>query len=480
MARLVNPFSGVSRGDRGANGTGNWRVPPVFSGGYPPFASPQVRGANDTGNWVNQTTGQSLYPAFLPLAGGVPPTLFADFTTEGTSDHYWYSGAQYANFAAWNTAIGGTFSRSSNATYLNSGTIFSASSGVARFPTDINGNSTGIRLTGAGTNILLNSGAVGTGAWGNIAQTITSNATTDPSGGSAATKAVPTTANSSHPVYQVVGQTAGPYTFYMFVKLVPGSAYSYVVLQPTNSGSISASFNLVLGTVSGTTSSTATITALANGWFLCSVTATVTTNAGAVSAYYPSPDGSTISFAGDGTSGHYIWGAQATATAFQLDYIPTTTGTVTQAADSLTTIAPSILTGAASVFIGVTMDTASATASGLDEGLWRVPANTSGSLGMDRFSADMAFRGTSINADTGLTLTNTQTRVAAAYNVGDVAVVKNGGTPFTSSALSALGIGVFGLSLGIGNVGVQGYATFQKVGVWSSRISNANLQSIST
>jgi hypothetical protein len=126
------------------------------------------------------------------------------------------------------------------------------------------------------------------------------------------------------------------------------------------------------------------------------------------------------------------------------------------------------------------MDTASEAISGLDEGLWRIAANTSGSIGMDRFSTDMAFRGTSINADIGLTLDNTQTRVAAAYNIGDVAVVKNGGTPFTSSALSALGIGVTGLVLGTGSIGVQGYATFQKLGIWPSRISNASLQGIST
>lgn len=61
MARLVNPFSGAYpggvRGERGANDTGNWRVPPAFSGGYPASANPQVRGANDTGNWENETTG---------------------------------------------------------------------------------------------------------------------------------------------------------------------------------------------------------------------------------------------------------------------------------------------------------------------------------------------------------------------------------------------------------------------------------------
>jgi len=43
----------------------------------------------------------------------------------------------------------------------------------------------------------------------------------------------------------------------------------------------------------------------------------------------------TATYAGDGTSGVYLWGAQITATAFPVPYVPTTSATVTRNSDSM-------------------------------------------------------------------------------------------------------------------------------------------------
>jgi hypothetical protein len=58
----------------------------------------------------------SATPPLLPVANNSPPTIYADLTTEGTSNHYWYGLQSYVGFASWLTALGGTFSRASTAT----------------------------------------------------------------------------------------------------------------------------------------------------------------------------------------------------------------------------------------------------------------------------------------------------------------------------------------------------------------------------
>lgn len=98
--------------------------------------------------------GQGGNP-FPPLLAGTQPVFFADFTSEGTTNHYWYSGVKYAGFAAWLTAIGGTYTRATNATYFSNGVLQTATSGAQRFPTSSIGVPQGLRLSGAQTELAL-------------------------------------------------------------------------------------------------------------------------------------------------------------------------------------------------------------------------------------------------------------------------------------------------------------------------------------
>jgi hypothetical protein len=110
-------------------------------------------------------TISSATPPWLPVANNSPPTIYADLTTEGTSNHYWYGRQSYVGFASWLTALGGTFSRASTATYLQSGVVQTAAANVPRFPTDIYGNPLGIRLTGSATNLAIHSQTFENAAW---------------------------------------------------------------------------------------------------------------------------------------------------------------------------------------------------------------------------------------------------------------------------------------------------------------------------
>ena len=121
-------------------------------------------GVGHVGRLGSQGSGGGL-PFWLPLAAGLPPTFFADFTTEGTTNRYWYNGLPAANFAAWNTAIGGTYTRGSSATYLSSGVLQTATSGNPRFPKDASGVPVGLRLTGAQTELALWNRDLTNAAW---------------------------------------------------------------------------------------------------------------------------------------------------------------------------------------------------------------------------------------------------------------------------------------------------------------------------
>lgn len=91
---------------------------------------------------------------FPPVLNGVQPVFFADFTTEGTTNHYWFQGVQYAGFAAWNTALSGTFTTPGK-TYTQAGVVKTGGSNTGRFPTNAAGVPTGFRMTTAQSEICL-------------------------------------------------------------------------------------------------------------------------------------------------------------------------------------------------------------------------------------------------------------------------------------------------------------------------------------
>lgn len=278
---------------------------------------------------------------FPPQVSGTNATIAADFVTP----QYWAAGASQASFSAWLTAIGGTLSRPSTATYISSGVVQTAAANVARFPA-----SQGIRLTGSATNLMLQS-AFGTaganwsgpGGGGSIAPGVSG-----PDGTTNASLVTFTSGNGA--VFQPLTFTAGTtYTLSMFLE--PGTL-SAPYLTASDSGTVShvtAIFDLTgaSGTVAsqtsvlGATLVSTSLTSLAGGWYLASMTFTLTGAAGNYFYWGPAnaATGNTFNTNGipNGTPGGTInaWGVQVTATAFQCDYIPTTTVTVTQAADNL-------------------------------------------------------------------------------------------------------------------------------------------------
>jgi len=207
---------------------------------------------------------------------------------------------------------------------------------AARFDHDpVTGESLGLLVEESRTNLLLQSEDFST-TWTPINTTVSTNQTVAPDGLTTADKIVETATTTEHNIRQdTASQSAGTYTISIFAKAGERSNLQFVSTGVL--GGFRANFDLangVLGSVD--VQLTASIRPYPGGWYRCIVTATSSTS-GALRAQWNIVTSSTAarveSYAGDITKGLYLWGAQLEAGSFPTSYIPTTSSTVTRAAD---------------------------------------------------------------------------------------------------------------------------------------------------
>ena len=186
--------------------------------------------------------------------------------------------------------------------------------------------------TEARTNLLTRSAEFNTG-WTLNNGAVTANAATAPDGTTTADKNyAASTATGLRQLYQIgKSTTAVPYTWSFFAK---AAELDWVKLNAYDGTNRQTYFDLTNGVV-GTTASgdDARIVDYGNGWYRCIVTRTPTAAAG-LSIEITTGDGvnSPNLTAGDGL---YIWGAQFEAGSTPSSYIPTSSATVTRAAETL-------------------------------------------------------------------------------------------------------------------------------------------------
>jgi hypothetical protein len=233
-----------------------------------------------------------------------------------------------------------SFTRASSGTYVGSdGLIKTAATNEPRFdhnPTT--GESLGLLVEEARTNLVQRSEEFGT-TWTATRTSVSTDATLAPSGATTADKLVEdTTATNTHQIQQTVTLVANTtYTTSFYIK--SGERTELRFLFSAGSDGINAAFNLSTGvataqanTGSGVIAS-ATLTPVGNGWFRATAIGLISpTSTSGVLTLRLLSSGSN-SYTGDGTSGLFLWGAQLEAGAFPTSYIPTTTATVTRAAD---------------------------------------------------------------------------------------------------------------------------------------------------
>jgi hypothetical protein len=231
-----------------------------------------------------------------------------------------------------------TFTRASTGTFAGSnGLIQTAASGVARFDHNpATGESLGLLVEEARTNSLLYSQQFDNAAWGKNSSTITSSAAVAPDGTSTAQKLVEDASNATHSI--TVGVPSDTYkTVTLFAKAAERN-WIGIGLFDTARGWVYSFFNLSTGAIGTNPDGNAVITALSNGWYRIqigrqanagSTLRILLQTANGTNTY----NGDSNNYTGNGSSGVFIWGAQVEAGAFPTSYIPTTTATVTRAAD---------------------------------------------------------------------------------------------------------------------------------------------------
>lgn len=186
------------------------------------------------------------------------------------------------------------------------------------------------------TNLALQSQTADNASWTKTNTTVTANATNGPDGTATADSLLETTANSTHSISQSFTPSASTqYTFsYMFK---PNGRT--LVRWGVNSGATSiwaggalpvADFDLGAVSVSNVAAgATAKITAMPNGFYLCSITATSSGSPAAASlAALLMSAANTTSYTGVATNGMYVWGAQFETGGATTRYIVTTTASV--------------------------------------------------------------------------------------------------------------------------------------------------------
>ena len=196
-----------------------------------------------------------------------------------------------------------TFTRASTGTYVASdGTLRSAVTNLQRYSEDF---TQGLTPTNA---------------------TLTANQGTAPNGTLTADQYLETNANGLHS-QEIVDHTfiAGVvYTFSCYAKSIGGRNFGPGF--PTSFGSARFGFFNLSGSgsvVSTDAGVTASIQAVGDGWYRCSITSTCATGGGArVGTFITS--GTSISYAGDITKGLLLWGAQLEQSSTAGEYIPTT------------------------------------------------------------------------------------------------------------------------------------------------------------
>ena len=328
------------------------------------------------------------------------------------------------------------------------------------------------------TNLLTYSEQFDNAAWAKSNATVTANAVTAPDGTSTADKAIQNAVTAFATVGRAATIVVGTsYTFTVYGKM---AEWRYMALAPNGSPDV-AVFDLQNGVVASKAASTvATVTAVGDGWFRCSMTYTEASLTSRTFAVLPNNTGTFSSQTGDGTSGIFIWGAQLEAGAFATSYIPTVASQVTRTADQTTISAPNFSSWynqSEGTFV-VEASSAQANSNRLIEASGGISARVVDLLLVTTGGAALQmYNGTANLTTLNFFTAGSVVKAAGAYATSDYAAVLGGSAPATNTA--ALVNSATSLQIGRQSTGA-GYLNghIRSIRYYPSRLTNAQLQAL--
>jgi hypothetical protein len=179
------------------------------------------------------------------------------------------------------------------------------------------------------TNLILQSQTFQT-TWVPVRASVSADTTTAPDGTTSAETLFDSVDNNIHYVQQNFSAATGPATISVFAKANQLSQIQLVAAGGTTP--MGRGFDLSTGTtftesVGGVSSNDLgqSITAVGNGWYRCTISWTAT---GQNAFWILTSSGNAATYAGTGTDGVFIWGAQLETGDIATDYIATTSAAV--------------------------------------------------------------------------------------------------------------------------------------------------------
>ncbi len=376
--------------------------------------------------------------------------------------------------------------RNTTATRVNAnGLIESVASGIPRLDYPLGGGCPALLVEPSAQNLALQSEAFNT-TWSplqllafNSGSVINTTGTLDPYGTNVADLIVPNTVSDQHRIDQTTASVSGSYTFSVFLK---AAGYNFGRLRI---GTVGATFNLASGTIGSTDAGiVSSIQPFGNGWYRCIISKAASAANEVIRINVN--EALTGDYAGNGTSGIYVFGAQYETGSAATSYIRTTTGSITRNADVIN------LSGAVSGCIGQTEGTIYAEVDirnmARETYLIRIDDGATANILSLRKLATNEIR-TAITAPTTSGTLNISSaaftagivKIAFAYKSGEIALSVNGAT-----ALTANGTFSFAASLNRITLGSNASASsefndrIRAVALYTTRLTNAELATLTT
>lgn len=330
------------------------------------------------------------------------------------------------------------------------------------------------------TNTILWSEQINTTKWPSSTRiNVTENALVSPDGYQNADVIIPNTTSGNHgPAQNVSGLTSGAtYSCSIYAK---AQGYSkFLILAGAGTGSGQYEFDLNAGTAQAG----ATITSVGNGWYRC--TAPLVPNSSLLQYLIFISNGSAYSYAGNGTSGIALWGAQLEAGAYATSYIPTLAASVTRGADACSKTGISSLIGQTEGTLFVEMKDLVWTASslrliGISDGSFSNRVIVLNGVTSNTLRVIVSAGGVS-QASTTQAATFGNMKIALAYSSAGAVVYVNGTQLITTSAITVPATSAVYLGMEeSGSSTSQPNGTFAQATLFKTRLPNSELAALTT